>query len=190
MAKNKKEQQQEQNKERPAEEAAEPKQAPAPESKGSKIKAKKEDGEKEKLKAERDEYLSLLQRERADFENYKRRNQAAISEAYQNAAIDVATKFLPLMDNLEYALKAAGEEETPIKQGVALIAKQMQEILDSLGIEEIEAEGQPFDPNFHNAVMQEDAAEGEESGAVKEVLMRGYKMKDRILRHSMVKVTK
>ena len=57
-------------------------------------------------------------------------------------------------------------------------------------IEEIEAEGQPFDPNFHNAVMQEDAAEGEESGAVKEVLMRGYKMKDRILRHSMVKVTK
>ncbi len=190
MAKNKKEQQQEQNKERPAEEAAEPKQAAAPESKGSKIKAKKEDGEKEKLKAERDEYLSLLQRERADFENYKRRNQAAISEAYQNAAIDVATKFLPLMDNLEYALKAAGEEETPIKQGVALIAKQMQEILASLGIEEIEAEGQPFDPNFHNAVMQEDAAEGEESGAVKEVLMRGYKMKDRILRHSMVKVTK
>ena len=66
----------------------------------------------------------------------------------------------------------------------------MQEILASLGIEEIEAEGQPFDPNFHNAVMQEDAAEGEESGAVKEVLMRGYKMKDRILRHSMVKVTK
>lgn len=190
MAKNKKDQQQEQNKERPAEEAAEPKQEAAPESKGSKIKAKKEDGEKEKLKAERDEYLSLLQRERADFENYKRRNQAAISEAYQNAAIDVATKFLPLMDNLEYALKAAGEEDTPIKQGVALIAKQMQEILASLGIEEIEAEGQSFDPNFHNAVMQEDAAEGEESGAVKEVLMRGYKMKDRILRHSMVKVTK
>ena len=71
MAKNKKDQQQEQNKERPAEEAAEPKQEAAPESKGSKIKAKKEDGEKEKLKAERDEYLSLLQRERADFENYK-----------------------------------------------------------------------------------------------------------------------
>ena len=93
MAKNKKEQQQEQNKERPAEEAAEPKAGGCPESKGSKIKSKERGWRKRKLKAERDEYLSLLQRERADFENYKRRNQAAISEAYQNAAIDVATKF-------------------------------------------------------------------------------------------------
>ena len=162
--------------------------APEAEKKAAKAKHRKE--EMEKLQKERDEYLSLLQRERADFENYKRRNQTAVSDAYQNAAMDVAAKFLPLMDNMEYALKAAGEEETPMKQGVELIKKQLEEIFTSLGIEEIPALGEPFDPNVHNAVMQADAEEGEESGVVKEVLMRGYQAKDHILRHSMVKVIK
>ena len=104
--------------------------------------------------------------------------------------LDVAAKFLPLVDNMEYALKAAGEEDSPIKQGVELIQKQLGEIFASLGIEEIAAEGQQFDPNFHNAVMQAEPEEGEESGQIKEVLMRGYRAGERILRHSMVKVVK
>ena len=189
MAKTRQDQQEEQLNEQPQGKGAQAA-APEAEKKNAKVKHKKEEADKEKLQKERDEYLSLLQRERADFENYRRRNQAAISEAYQNAAVDVAAKFLPLMDNLEYALKAAGEEETPIRQGVELIQKQLQEIFASLGIEEIPAEGEAFDPNFHNAIMQADAEEGEESGLIKEVLMRGYKTKDRILRHSMVKVVK
>lgn len=186
MSKNR--QEEEQLKEQPEGQGEE--KAPEAEKKAAKAKHKKEDAEKEKLQKERDEYLSLLQRERADFENYKRRNQTAISDTYQNATIDVAAKFLPLMDNMEYALKAAGEEETPMKQGVELIKKQLEEIFTSLGIEEIPAMGEQFDPNVHNAVMQAEPEEGEESGVVKEVLMRGYKVKDHILRHSMVKVIK
>ena len=187
MAKNKQEQQEEQVNEQLQEETQ---QKSEPQKKPAKEKGKKADLEKEKLQKERDEYLSLLQRERADFENYKRRNQTAISEAYQNAVLDVAAKFLPLADNMEYALKAAGEEDSPIKQGVELIQKQLGEIFTSLGIEEIAAEGQQFDPNFHNAVMQAEPEEGEESGQIKEVLMRGYRAGERILRHSMVKVVK
>lgn len=186
MAKNKQEQE-EQIKQQPKE--GEKPKAEA-EKKPAKEKSKKADLEKEKLQKERDEYLSLLQRERADFENYKRRNQTAISEAYQNARLDVAAKFLPLADNMEYALKAAGEEDSPMKQGVELIQKQLSEIFTSLGIEEIAAEGQQFDPNFHNAVMQAEPEEGEQSGQIKEVLMRGYRAGERILRHSMVKVVK
>lgn len=185
MAKNKQEQE---------EQIKQPKEGEKPkaeaEKKPAKEKSKKADLEKEKLQKERDEYLSLLQRERADFENYKRRNQTAISEAYQNAMLDVAAKFLPLADNMEYALKAAGEEDSPMKQGVELIQKQLGEIFTSLGIEEIAAEGQQFDPNIHNAVMQAEPEEGEQSGLIKEVLMRGYRSGERILRHSMVKVVK
>lgn len=187
MAKNKQEQQEEQVNEQLQEETQQKSES---QKKPAKEKGKKADLEKEKLQKERDEYLSLLQRERADFENYKRRNQTAISEAYQNAVLDVAAKFLPLADNMEYALKAAGEEDSPIKQGVELIQKQLGEIFASLGIEEIAAEGQQFDPNFHNAVMQAEPEEGEESGQIKEVLMRGYRAGERILRHSMVKVVK
>ena len=187
MAKNKQEQQEEQVNEQLQEETQ---QKSEPQKKPAKEKGKKADLEKEKLQKERDEYLSLLQRERADFENYKRRNQTAVSEAYQNAMLDVAAKFLPLADNMEYALKAAGEEDSPIKQGVELIQKQLGEIFASLGIEEIAAEGQQFDPNFHNAVMQAEPEVGEESGQIKEVLMRGYRAGERILRHSMVKVVK
>ena len=138
MAKNKQEQQEE----KVAEQLQEETQKSEPEKKPAKEKGKKADLEKEKLQKERDEYLSLLQRERADFENYKRRNQTAVSEAYQNAMLDVAAKFLPLADNMEYALKAAGEEDSPIRQGVELIQKQLGEIFVSLGIEEIEAQGQ------------------------------------------------
>ena len=187
MAKNKQEQQEEQVNEQLQEETQQKSES---QKKPAKEKGKKADLEKEKLQKERDEYLSLLQRERADFENYKRRNQTAVSEAYQNAMLDVAAKFLPLADNMEYALKAAGEEDSPIKQGVELIQKQLGEIFASLGIEEIAAEGQQSDPNFHNAVMQAEPEEGEESGQIKEVLMRGYHAGERILRHSMVKVVK
>ncbi|MEY8381766.1 nucleotide exchange factor GrpE [Christensenellaceae bacterium 44-20] len=188
MAKSKQEQQEEKVAEQLQEETQN--QKSEPEKKPAKEKGKKADLEKEKLQKERDEYLSLLQRERADFENYKRRNQTAVSEAYQNAMLDAAAKFLPLADNMEYAIKAAGEEDSPIKQGVELIQKQLGEIFASLGIEEIEAQGQQFDPNFHNAVMQAEPEEGEESGLIKEVLMRGYRAGERILRHSMVKVVK
>ena len=98
---------------------------------------------------------------------------------------------LPVLDNLERALQVEVNEESAkaIKTGVEMVEKQLREVLEKLGVEEIEALGKEFDPNLHNAVMQEEAEEGQESGIVKEVLMKGYKTKDRVLRHSMVKVT-
>lgn len=147
--------------------------------------------EAEKTAAERDEYLNALIRERADFENYKKRNAAAVSRAFADGQMETALLILPVLDNLERALQVEVKEESAkaIKTGVEMVEKQLREVLEKLGVEEIEALGKEFDPNLHNAVMQEEAEEGQESGIVKEVLMKGYKTKDRVLRHSMVKVT-
>ncbi len=147
--------------------------------------------EAEKTAAERDEYLNALIRERADFENYKKRNAAAVSRAFADGQMETALLILPVLDNLERALQVEVNEESAkaIKTGVEMVEKQLREVLEKLGVEEIEALGKEFDPNLHNAVMQEEAEEGQESGIVKEVLMKGYKTKDRVLRHSMVKVT-
>ena len=143
------------------------------------------------MAAERDEYLNALIRERADFENYKKRNAAAVSRAFADGQLETALLILPVLDNLERALQVEVSEEgaKAIKTGVEMVEKQLREVLGKLGVEEIEALGKEFDPNLHNAVMQEEAEEGQESGIVKEVLMKGYKTKDRVLRHSMVKVT-
>ena len=147
--------------------------------------------EAEKTAAERDEYLNALIRERADFENDKKRNAAAVSRAFADGQMETALLILPVLDNLERALQVEVKEESAkaIKTGVEMVEKQLREVLEKLGVEEIEALGKEFDPNLHNAVMQEEAEEGQESGIVKEVLMKGYKTKDRVLRHSMVKVT-
>ena len=143
----------------------------------------------EKLEAERDEYKNALIRERADFENYKKRNAVSMATAYADGQAAAAAELLPVLDNLERAL-AAAEEDSPLKTGVEMVLRQMTDSLGKLGVEEIACLGQPFDPNFANAVMQTEPEEGDESGMVKEVLAKGYKMKDRILRHAMVKVVK
>ena len=147
--------------------------------------------EAEKTAAERDEYLNALIRERADFENYKKRNAAAVSRAFADGQMETALLILPVLDNLERALQVEVNEESAkaIKTGVEMVEKQLREVLEKLGVEEIEALGKEFDPNLHNAVMQEEAEEGQESVILKEVLMKCYKTKDRVLRHSMVKVT-
>lgn len=139
---------------------------------------------------ERDEYLAALQRERADFDNFKKRNAIATSKAYNDGRTDAVTAMLPVIDNLERAVASVDAEDDPMKKGVEMVLRQMADVLGSLGIEEIEAQGKKFDPNFHNAVMQEDGEEDEESDTVKEVLMKGYKSGDKVLRHSMVKVVK
>lgn len=140
------------------------------------------------LQKERDDYLNALVRERADFENFKKRNAVAVSRAYSDGQADTVAAMLPVIDNLDRAL-AAVKEDSPLKTGVEMVLRQFTTVLKDMGAEEIEAYGKPFDPNLHNAVAQEEAAENEESGIVKEVLMKGYSFKDRVIRHSMVKVT-
>ena len=151
--------------------------------------SREEDSPLDKALKEKEAYLNALMRERADFENFKKRNAIATARAYTDGRIDAVTAILPVIDNLERAVASTGEESA-IKEGVEMVLRQMTDVLKSLDVEEIAAQGEKFDPNLHNAVMQEDGEDGEESDTVKEVLMKGYKTKDKVLRHSMVKVVK
>lgn len=141
-----------------------------------------------KAVAEKEDYLGALQRERADFDNYKKRNSVAVSKAFSDGKTDAVIALLPVLDNLERAMNAECSDKA-FKDGIALVYKQLVDSFKSMGITEIASLGKPFDPNFHNAVMQVPAEEGEQSGIVKQVLMKGYLLGDRVVRHAMVQVT-
>lgn len=139
-----------------------------------------------------DEYLTMAQRIQADFENYKRRNKDAIADAYRDGSLDTIEALLPVLDNLERALESSknstSEEGKAISKGIEMVVKQFVDIMAKMEIEEIEALNKPFDPTYHNAVMQVEAENDDQKNMVVEVLQKGYKQKDRIIRYSMVKV--
>ena len=149
------------------------------------IKALQE--ELEKAKAQSDEYLDLAQRKPAEFANYRRRTEGIRAEAYDDGRRDAIAQLLPVVDNLERALAAAGEEENALKSGVEMVLRQTRDALTKMGVEEIDPQGQPFDAELMNAVMQGSADEGE-PGTVCMVLQKGYKLGERVIRHAMVKV--
>ena len=134
---------------------------------------------------QRDEYLDSLRRTQADFQNYKRRNQTARADGYQDGLCETISAMLPVIDNLERALDAA-QEGDPLADGVKMTLKVMLDALAKFGFEEIPALGEDFDPEKHNAVMRE---AGEEPGKVLAVFQKGYKVKDKIIRYAMVKVS-
>ena len=133
---------------------------------------------------QRDEYLDSLRRSQADFQNFKRRNQTARADGYQDGLCDTITAMLPVIDNLERALDAA-QEGDPLADGVRMTLKMMLDALAKFGFEEVPAKGEEFHPEKHNAVMRET---GDEPGKVLEVFQKGYKVKDKIIRYAMVKV--
>ena len=142
--------------------------------------------ELEKLANDNEEkYLRLY----AEFENYKRRirNENETNKKYQ--AQHVLTDILPTIDNIERALQIEGDDESfkSLKKGVQMIHESLLRALKDNGLEEIESEGQEFDPNFHQAVVQDDNPDFN-SGEITQELQKGYKLKDRVLRPSMVKV--
>ena len=143
--------------------------------------------ELEKAKAQCDEYLDLAQRKQAEFANYRRRTEGVRQEDYDDGRRDDIEKLLPVVDNLERALSAAGEEESALRDGVDMVLRQTRDALSKMGVEEIDPLGQPFDAELHNAVMQGTAEEGE-PGTVCMVLQKGYKLGSRVIRHAMVKV--
>lgn len=143
--------------------------------------------ELEKTKAQCDEYLDLAQRKQAEFANYRRRTEGVRQEAFDDGRRDAIDKLLPVIDNLERALAAAGEEEGGLKSGVEMVLRQTKETFAKMGVEEIDPMGEPFDAELHNAVMQGSAEEGE-PGTVCMVLQKGYKLGGRVIRHAMVKV--
>ena len=137
---------------------------------------------------QRDEYLALAQRAQADFQNFKRRNASVRTDAYDDGVREALAALLPSLDNLERAIEASRDvpEDDPLRSGVAMTLKQMQEAMGKLGLSPVGEKGERFDPDKHNAVAR---AEGEgEPGTVLEVFQKGYRVKDRMIRYAMVKI--
>ena len=136
-----------------------------------------------------EEYFNALQRIAAEFDNYKKRTAREKESLYAEAVSDVVAAFLPVVDSVEKAVSACCEqqEERPIKEGLELINRQVKDVLKRLEVMEIKSLGEDFNPQLHEAVMH---VEDEEKGKniVVEELRKGYVFKDRVIRHSMVKV--
>jgi molecular chaperone GrpE len=142
------------------------------------------------LTRQRDDYYDRLLRKTAEFDNYRKRIDRERQQLSEAAAADLIKDLLPLVDDLERALKAdTGGDASAIHRGVELIHKQLTDTLRKRGVTPIDALGQDFDPHFHNAVTYE-PAEGRRDGEVIEEYARGYMLGDRLLRPAMVKVAK
>lgn len=174
--------------EAPEEEAAEQE---APDTEPEKVRSgffkKKE--KKDKKDEQIAELTDKVKRQLAEFENFRNRTEKEKSQMYAVGARDVIEKILPVVDNFERGIKAIPEEEkeSAVADGMEKIYKQLMTVLTDLGVTPIEAVGQEFDPNLHNAVMH---VEDEELGenVVAEEFQKGYQYRDAVLRHSMVKV--
>ena len=135
---------------------------------------------------DRDAYLAMAQRAQADFQNFKRRNQQVRADAYDDGVREALTALLPTIDNLERAVQAAQQQgEGGLLDGVKMTLKLLMEAAGKLGLEEVPALGEKFDPELHNAVMR---AEEGEPGTVLEVFEKGYRARGRIIRYAMAKV--
>lgn len=153
------------------------------------IFAKRKEKEKEKLKERIKELEEGRIRQLAEFENFRNRSEKEKSQRFDMGASSVIEKMLPVVDNFERALQylPEGEESKAFVEGVQGIFKQLNTVLDELGVKPIDAVGKKFNPDFHSAVMMVDDEE-KESGTVAEELQKGYLYHDNVVRHSMVKV--
>ena len=152
---------------------------------GKKLFGKKKDKKDEKI----EELTDKLTRQMAEFDNFRKRTEKEKSQMYEVGAKDIIEKILPVVDNFERGLDAVKEEEKedPFVQGMEKVYKHLLTTLEGIDVKPIEAVGQQFDPNFHNAVMH---VEDEELGenVVAEEFQKGYMYRDSVVRHSMVKV--
>ena len=152
---------------------------------GKKLFSKKKDKKDEKI----EELTDKLTRQMAEFDNFRKRTEKEKSQMYEIGAKDIIEKILPVVDNFERGLDAVKEEdkEDPFVQGMEKVYKHLLTTLEGIEVKPIEAVGQPFDPNFHNAVMHvEDENFGE--NIIAEEFQKGYTYRDSVVRHSMVKV--
>lgn len=159
-------------------------------SEGSKLKNfKKKDKKLEALENQKKELEDKVMRQMAEFENYRKRTEKEKATMFEMGAKSVIEKMLPVVDNFERGLASVPEEDQtdPIYEGMNLIYKQLMGELDKLGVKPIEALGQEFNPELHNAVMQVESEEFEE-GVVAQELQKGYMYRDSVVRHSMVAV--
>jgi molecular chaperone GrpE len=140
--------------------------------------------ELEAVTRERDDYLDRLQRLKAEFDNYRKREARLQSERAQQAAERLVKELLPVLDDLERALEAAaGHEEAKLEEGVALVHRELRDALKREGLQEIETDGK-FDPHVHEALLSQPSEADE--GSVIEVVQKGYRLGDRVLRPARV----
>jgi molecular chaperone GrpE len=145
------------------------------------------DAELLRVSAELAEMRELAQRTQAEFENFKKRQVRQQTEHLEQAAKGLLEGLLPVLDSFELALGALDDAEEKVRKGVELVYAELLAVLAKAGLERMEAEGQPFDPNEHEAVMHED---GDGPEIVGDVMRTGYRLKGRVLRPAMVKVTR
>lgn len=134
-----------------------------------------------------EEYLDKYQRTLAEFDNFRKRTSKEKASMYDDGIRDTVSKLLPVVDNFERAIMSCQNIDDSFYKGIEMILKQIKEIFTSMGVEEIPAVGEKFDPNLHAAVAHEDNEEYGENEIMIEML-KGYKHKDKVIRHSMVKV--
>ena len=146
--------------------------------------------EVEGILKERDEYLAMLQRVSADFDNYKKRNAQVRLDVQRDTTCDVVGAMLPIFDNLERALQASqGAESDALTKGVDMVVRQFRKAMEDLGVQEIASEpGEAFDPALHNAVVTVPADEDHADNTIFDTLQKGYKMGEKVLRYAMVRV--
>ena len=144
---------------------------------------------KDKKDEQIEELNDKLKRQMAEFDNFRKRTEKEKTQMYDMGAKSIIEKILPVIDNFERGLAAVPEEqrEDAFVVGMDKVYRQMLTELDASGVKPIEAVGQEFDPNFHNAVMQVESEEYD-SGVVAQELQKGYMYKDSVVRHSMVAV--
>ena len=141
-----------------------------------------------KALAEREEYLLAAQRITADFDNYRKRTNAVRAEAVDDGIREAVAAVLPSLDNLDRAMAAmAGADENLVK-GVEMVKRGLLLDLEKVGVEEVPALGEMFDPELHEAVMRSEAVEGEEDGQIVEVFTKGYRARGKVVRYALVRV--
>jgi molecular chaperone GrpE len=140
-----------------------------------------------KLTGERDEMRALAQQIQADFENFKKQQLRRQTENLERATEGLVEQLLPVLDSFELALGALVGADDNVRKGVELVYAELLGVLEKAGVERIDAAGKPFDPTEHEAVMQED---GDGEPVVGDILRTGYRLKGRVLRPAMVKVTR
>ena len=140
------------------------------------------------LRRERDEYLDLARRAKADFENYRKRATQQTADAAKRGKADLARELLPAIDSLERALEAAGDDSEGLAKGVSLVRDQLLATLERAGVEAYDPAGERFDPSWHEALSTR-PADGVESWIVVETLDRGYRLDGQVLRPARVVVS-
>jgi molecular chaperone GrpE len=144
-----------------------------------------------RLQAERDALFDRLARQQAEFENLRKRSAREQAEFRDFAAANTVKSLLPILDSFDMALKSqeTSGNGNDLRKGLEIIRKQMDEVLSKLGVQQIPAKGEPFDPRYHEAIEMVESSDAEDNHVLDE-LQRGYKLKDRLLRPAMVRVAR